>query len=715
MKNSLLRDRLVLFKFVFASCLLVAFVQSGEGADDGSRTQYYVATAEHGGDDSHEGTMDEPFLTIGKAASVATAWDTVYVKAGVYRESLVFGGEGNRNVDNVCFEGYRQTPGDIEWNNYSCNLPASEIDEDISAYNPGDELQVDAMPLLQGDGTLNVGVQLNTSRGVTLRNFQVEGFKLLGINVSSGTGATLENIIVKSIGDAGADNDYGRGFRVTGGAHTLQRCIAVNASGENFSVSGQPGGNTIEDCISFCDDNGDGSDTDRSATDYYFFVSSSSNNIRRCKVERTEGLKHPGHGFHVRDTQYNSFYDCEVKNTVEGLRVEGSDTRNNSFHRCRVTNGSIVLDELANNNSFNDCVVDGKGGGSGVAVWDTSGDGPGEKNFFVGCEFKNLDYGVDFHRFACRSTRPSSYNRFTRCEFQDIYVLFRTERPNYATTFIRSKFCGILHYHQDVGFPLRTPLFNTCTFSNNGFQTPLDNGNITDNTDTCGNEDGEGFDPVDITSNLVGHWKFDETGSEDTAFDSAGDNNGDLLGDASWSTEGRLGGCLTLGGEDGHVDMGDSLDLPGSDLTIAAWINVDSWDHLAGIATKFSGRGNYRLLLSNSDDVWGNRLGAGASDGDGTFQQIATYTPMDVVRWYHVAVVFNTMEQETYMYVDGILVSTQPHTIARGETSTSLIVGANFYGEDRYFKGSIDDLRIYSCALDRFQLKALAELTEFLP
>ncbi|RED95994.1 putative secreted protein (Por secretion system target) [Marinoscillum furvescens DSM 4134] len=48
-------------------------------------TDYYVAK---NGDDSNPGTEDEPFLTIGKAATVLQAGDVCYIKEGVYRERV---------------------------------------------------------------------------------------------------------------------------------------------------------------------------------------------------------------------------------------------------------------------------------------------------------------------------------------------------------------------------------------------------------------------------------------------------------------------------------------------------------------------------------------------------------------------------------------------------------------------------------------------------
>jgi hypothetical protein len=46
---------------------------------------YYIAKT---GSDTNPGTLDQPFLTIQRAANVMVAGDTAYIRAGVYRETV---------------------------------------------------------------------------------------------------------------------------------------------------------------------------------------------------------------------------------------------------------------------------------------------------------------------------------------------------------------------------------------------------------------------------------------------------------------------------------------------------------------------------------------------------------------------------------------------------------------------------------------------------
>jgi hypothetical protein len=81
----------------------------------------------------------------------------------------------------------------------------------------------------------------------------------------------------------------------------------------------------------------------------------------------------------------------------------------------------------------------------------------------------------------------------------------------------------------------------------------------------------------DITTGLVGHWKFDE-GSGTTATDSSGNNNtGTLVNGPVWTT-GKMGGALSFDGSDDYVDVGTvpNYSPAMSYGTFSAWIKTDS-------------------------------------------------------------------------------------------------------------------------------------------
>jgi uncharacterized protein YjdB len=69
----------------------------------GGGSSFYVATT---GNDSNSGTLASPWRTIQHAASTVQAGDTVFVRAGVYSESVNIGVSGSAGAGPVTFESY---------------------------------------------------------------------------------------------------------------------------------------------------------------------------------------------------------------------------------------------------------------------------------------------------------------------------------------------------------------------------------------------------------------------------------------------------------------------------------------------------------------------------------------------------------------------------------------------------------------------------------
>lgn len=72
-------------------------------AGQAGAANYYVSTA---GSDSNAGTLASPFLTIQKAATIATAGSNVYVRGGTYRETVTMAKSGSALAP-ISFQPYR--------------------------------------------------------------------------------------------------------------------------------------------------------------------------------------------------------------------------------------------------------------------------------------------------------------------------------------------------------------------------------------------------------------------------------------------------------------------------------------------------------------------------------------------------------------------------------------------------------------------------------
>lgn len=85
---------------------------------------------------------------------------------------------------------------------------------------------------------------------------------------------------------------------------------------------------------------------------------------------------------------------------------------------------------------------------------------------------------------------------------------------------------------------------------------------------------------------------------------------------------------------------------------------------------------------------------------------------LDGTQWHNYTCVVNGAD--TRIYIDGVEVlhTTETHgQLADMGSGTSCYIGKSFYPEDTYFKGSIDNIRIYKAALTSEEISAETVVT----
>ena len=204
---------------------------------------------------------------------------------------------------------------------------------------------------------------------------------------------------------------------------------------------------------------------------------------------------------------------------------------------------------------------------------------------------------------------------------------------------------------------------------------------------------------------MYAHWKFNETAGT-TAVDSVGGRNGTLLAGAAWAT-GRFSNSVALNGtSSGYVSLpaGVVSPLSGS-FSIAAWVYVNAngtWARLFDFGT---GTTAYMFLAPVSG---GNSVRYAITTSGGAGEQQLNGPVLSAGAWHQVAV---TLSGTTgTLYVDGVAVNTNSSMTLKpsnlGSTTLNYIGKSQF--SDPYLNGRVDDLRIYSQALNSAQIVALA-------
>jgi len=221
---------------------------------------------------------------------------------------------------------------------------------------------------------------------------------------------------------------------------------------------------------------------------------------------------------------------------------------------------------------------------------------------------------------------------------------------------------------------------------------------------------------ADPPAELVGLWHFDE-GSDDTAADSgaAPANNGQLgsttgadVNDPTW-VDGKFGKALFFDGNDYVVVADDSsLDITGA-ITIEAWIY--STDVGSGVgayrciaAKRYGNFANYALRLDDGGKL--DFYYSGPSATSSTTDWNVWHTNNRVISansWYHVAVTFTFAGGPIAAYVNGSSVSGAWYAGGPSDPATAndytLRIGMAYPSYAQYFKGLIDEVRIWNRAL----------------
>jgi hypothetical protein len=217
---------------------------------------------------------------------------------------------------------------------------------------------------------------------------------------------------------------------------------------------------------------------------------------------------------------------------------------------------------------------------------------------------------------------------------------------------------------------------------------------------------------LNITNNLAGYWKFDETTGR-TASDSSGlGNAGGLRNFPADNTQwvpGKHGGALNFRG----APLNDYVlvtNYPKSTttLTVAAWVWADSRPTWATIAKNWPG-GNASHFHFGLQDTGGDLSNyIRQNNADYGLREGTPQLPLGT--WQHVAFVLDATTER--LYRNGVQVASAPYSgTLPNPTSANLAIGAKVIGgtsADSFWDGKIDDLAVWNRALSPAEIESLA-------
>ena len=193
--------------------------------------------------------------------------------------------------------------------------------------------------------------------------------------------------------------------------------------------------------------------------------------------------------------------------------------------------------------------------------------------------------------------------------------------------------------------------------------------------------------PPDSNNGGISRWKLD--GAVDDSYGSnSGTNNGVTF------TDGVDGQAGSFANGD-YIGIGDSLDFGTSSFSISTWINPAPDESTKYYYIVSKGNSPGYLLRINSDDTVTGRI----SDGSGTVSTVSRET-ISNNNWYHLTYAVNRNDNNSRIYINGVQQDSADISAIGDITNSGSFEIGRVDGTSGPYEGLIDDVRIYSKALN---------------
>ncbi len=207
-----------------------------------------------------------------------------------------------------------------------------------------------------------------------------------------------------------------------------------------------------------------------------------------------------------------------------------------------------------------------------------------------------------------------------------------------------------------------------------------------------------------LDSGLAGYWKLDDGAGTSATDSSTNGNTGTLTNGPTWTT-GQIGGAVSYDGINDYITTGATIPSKG---TVSVWVNPNfSLDPSALYDIFNSGSDGNLLRLRLNTFATFDTFQLTVRGNFGTYIEVQgpTYTSDTQIQgWHHIVATWDTALGAN-LYVDGALIGSSS-TASNNFTTTTLNMG----GTLDYWKGSLDEARLYDRVLSADEVSQLSRL-----
>jgi len=199
---------------------------------------------------------------------------------------------------------------------------------------------------------------------------------------------------------------------------------------------------------------------------------------------------------------------------------------------------------------------------------------------------------------------------------------------------------------------------------------------------------------------LVAWWKLDEKDGTTAADASGNGHNGTLEGNPQWQPSGgKVGGALTLDGDEDGVETGYSTDL--AHWTAAVWVKSPAAPASEGTSGPIHREKNLQINWNHPVDAY--RGGAGVCIGGNWYG--AGFGELQANTWYHLVATYDGENLKAYK--DGVLITDNSEPSGNPDPEESTLKLGQHSTRGDCFNGTLDDVRIYNYALTEAEVRGL--------
>jgi len=203
-----------------------------------------------------------------------------------------------------------------------------------------------------------------------------------------------------------------------------------------------------------------------------------------------------------------------------------------------------------------------------------------------------------------------------------------------------------------------------------------------------------------VVADLVSRYTFDID-----ARDTYGSNDGTLTNGASVTNDGTRGKVLSLDGTNDYVALPkDNMAAGRSEVTLSMWIKPDEWVTSNTIYDEYA-ETEYWQFTIREDEFMTRDTSTGTT---GSRNNDLTMPSASTGSWHHLAFVYSVSAGKKEIWYDGAISATSDVSIDT-LTSDRDGVGIGYACDGDYYDGLIDDVRLYSRALNATEIAYLAE------